>query len=148
MSQLKLYSPVSGPDFLATNFGRLRTARAKYDFSVDGGAIATITPKTNETVPDNAIMLACFINPIVALLAAGGAANVSVGLSAGSTGVAALLAATAKASFSIDALLVGVPVPATPVKMTAAGLITLTPDTHALTAGVCEVVVVYYQASA
>lgn len=146
MSQLKDYAPRIGPEYLATNFGRLRTARAVYSKAVDGGAIATITPKTNETIPDNAILLAAFINSTTAVTSAAGA-NVSVGLSAGSTGVAALLAATAKASLSLDALLVGVPTPAVPVKMTAAGVITITPDA-VLTAGIIEVIVVYYQASA
>jgi len=148
MSTIKDYSPRVGPAYLGTNFGQLRTARAKYDFAVDGGATALITPKTGDTIPDNAILLACYINSTTAVLASGGAANVSVGLSAGAGGAAALLAATAKASFSLDAILVGVPVPATPIKMTAAGRITITPDTNALTAGVIEVVVIYYQASA
>lgn len=147
MSALKLYSPVVGPDFISTNFGRLRTAKCVYDFSVDGGAVGLITPANGETIPDNAILVAAFINVLTAVLS-GGSATVAVGLSAGSTGAAALLAATAKASLTLDAVIVGVPVPATPVKMTAAGRITFTPAVAVLTAGKIEVVVVYYQASA
>lgn len=146
MSVLKDYSPRVGPAYLGTNFGQLRTARAKYDFAVDGGAIAEITPKTSDTIPDNAIMLACYINSTTAVAATGGAANVSVGIVGIATNT--LLAATAKGSFTTDAIVIGIPVPATPVKTSAAGKISISPDTNALTAGVLEIVVVYYQASA
>lgn len=126
----------------------LRTAHAKYAFAVDGGAVTTITPASNSTIPTKAIILGGIINVTTAVLAAGGAANVAVGTSAGSS-TTSLLAATAKASFSLDALLATVPVftAATAFKMSAAGAITITVDTNALTAGVVEVFVVYVLAA-
>jgi hypothetical protein len=141
MSTIKKYNPEIGPDFLATNFGRPRTARARYSFAVDGGALTTITPKTNETIPDNAIIIGTFINSTTAIGATGGAANVSVGIVGNA--VDTLLTATAKGSFSADAIQVGLGTPASPIKTTAAGKITLTPDTHALTSGIVEIVVLY-----
>jgi hypothetical protein len=143
MSTLKKYRPEIGPDFIATNFGRLRTARCVYDFAVDGGADALITPTNGETIPINAVVLGAFINVITAVTS-GGSATVSVGLSAGAGGAAALLAATAKASLGTG-LTVGVPTPAVPVKMSAAGKITFTPAVAVLTAGKIEVVVLYFQ---
>lgn len=147
MSTLKDYAPRVGPDYLATNFGRNRTAVSKYKFSQDGGAIGLITPLQNEIIPDNAVIKSVTINSTVAVTSLG-SATISVGLSAGGGGAAALLAATAKASFSLDAIQIGVPVAATPLKMTAAGLVTLTVAVAALTAGEIEVVVSYHQASA
>lgn len=147
MGRTKDLQPRFGPGYLSTGLGPLQVARAKYRFALDGGAVATITPKINATIPDNAVLVAAFINSTVAVTSSAGA-NVSVGLSAGSTGVAALLAATAKASLSLDALIVGVPTPAVPVKLTAAATITCTVDTTELTAGEIEVTVYYFVASA
>lgn len=123
----------------------LRIARAKYDFSVDGGAIGTITPSKNADIPDNAVIVGATINPTTAVTS-GGAATVAVGTSAGSS-TTALLAATAKTALSLDALVNGVPVFATPIKLSASGKITLTVATAALTAGVIEVAVYYYVAA-
>jgi len=125
----------------------LRTAHAKYDFAVDGGAATTITLASNSTIPNKAIILGGIIN-VTTAVTSGGAANVAVGTSAGSA-ADSLLAATAKASFSLNALLATVPVftAATAFKMTAAGSITTTIDTNALTAGVFEVFVVYVLAA-
>ena len=126
--------------------GGIRVARAKYDFDVDAGAISTITPATNETIPDNAIIIGGTINSTTAVTSAG-AATISVGTSAGS-GTASLIGLTAVASYSIDATLNSVATFAAPVKMTAAGSITLTVAVADLTAGVIEVNVMYFVALA
>lgn len=133
---------------LASPFGlgaKLCVARAKYDFAVDGGAIGAITPAATAVIPDNAVIVAATINPTTAVTSAG-SATVAVGTTAGSS-ASALLAATAKASLSLDALINGVPVFATPVKMTAAGSINVTVATAALTAGVIEITVFYFVAA-
>jgi hypothetical protein len=124
----------------------IRIARAKYDFAVDGGAISTITPANSETLPANAIIVGGTVNVTTAVLSAG-SATVAVGTSAGSS-TTSLLAATAKATLSINAILNAVPVFATPVKMSAAGTITFTIGTATLTAGVIEVFVFYVVAAA
>lgn len=119
----------------------LRVAKAVYSFAVDGGAVSTITPNATVSLPDNAVIVAATINSTTAVTSAG-AATVAVGTSAGSS-TTSILGATAKASLSADAVLNGVPVFATPVKLTAAGNVTFTVGTAALTAGVIEATIYY-----
>lgn len=126
--------------------GEFITAKAIYDFAVDGGAATTITPKNNSIIPNNAVIVGGSVNVTTAVLSTG-SATVGVGTSAGSS-TTAILGATAKASLSIDARLNAVPVFATPVKLTAAGLITVTVGTEVLTAGVMEITLLYYVANA
>lgn len=129
-----------------TGLGVLRVARAKYSFAVDGGAISTITPASNATIPDNAIIIGGTINSTTAATSAG-AATISVGTSAGSS-AASLLGVTAVASYSADAKINSIATFAASVKMTAAGSITLTVADFTLTAGVIEVTVLYFVAAA
>jgi len=135
----KLYNKNTG-----TGISKMLVARARYSFATDGGAIATITPKLNVTLPDNAVIMGAVINSTTACTS-GGAATISVGTSAGSS-TTSILAATAVASFSLDARIAGVPTFAVPVKLTAAGAITLTVATATLTAGIVEVVLFYWVA--
>ena len=132
----------------SSNFGLglLRTARAKYSFAVDGGAVATITPVTNATLPAKAVIVGATVNSTTAATS-GGLATIAVGTSAGSS-TTSILGATAVASFSADALINGAVTHAAPVKLTAAGSITLTVATAALTAGIIEVTLIYYVAAA
>lgn len=130
----------------STGLGLLRTARAKYSFVVDGGAISTITPASNATIPDNAIIVAGTINATTAPTS-GGLATISFGTSAGSS-TTSLLGATAIATFTLDSTINSTATFAAPVKMTAAGSITLTVAVDTLTAGVIEVTVLYFVAAA
>lgn len=131
---------------LNTGLGVLRVARAKYSYAVDGGAISTITPASNATIPDNAIIVGATINSTSAATS-GGAATISIGTSAGSSATS-LLGVTAVASFSADAKINSAATFAAPVKMTAAGSITLTIADFVLTAGIIEVSVLYFVAAA
>lgn len=124
---------------VGTNF--LQVAHAIYSFAVDGGAVGAITPVSTAAIPANAILVGATINSTTAVTSAG-SATVAVGTTAGSSATS-ILGATAKASFTTDALLNGVPVFATPVKMTAAGNINITVGTAALTAGIIEIFVYY-----
>jgi len=126
--------------------GWLRTAHAVYNFSLDGGAIATINPKVSANLPKNAVIVGATINSTTAVTSAG-ASTMSVGTSAGSSATS-ILAATAKTSMSANALINGVPSFATPVKLTAAGNITVTIGTATQTAGVVEIVCYYFVANA
>ncbi len=132
----------------AIGLGVLRVAHVKYDFAVDGGVAGEIIPVGTATIPANAIVIGGIINPIVAPLAAGGAANISIGTHAGSSATS-LKAATPKGTYTIDSLLATVPVltAATAFKMTAAGQVNITVDTNNLTAGVIEIFVVYFVAA-
>ncbi len=129
----------------STGVQKLFMARAIYNFSVDGGAISTITPVQTATLPINAVIVAGTVNSITAVTSAG-SATVSVGTDAGSSATA-LLGATAKASLSLNALINAVPVFATPVKLTAQGNITFTIATATLTAGVVEATFFYFVAN-
>ena len=129
-----------------TGLGVLRVARARYSFAVDGGAQGLITPVSNATIPDNAIIVGGQINSTTAATS-GGAATISVGTSAGSSATS-LLGVTAVASFSADARINSVATFAAAVKMSAAGSITLTVATADLTAGIIEVTVLYFVAQA
>jgi hypothetical protein len=114
-------------------------AHALYNYATDGGA--SCTPALNAVIPANAILVGATINSTTAVTAAG-SATVGIGTTAGSTSTS-ILAATAKATLSIDALINGVPTLAAPVKMSAAGSISLVIATGPLTAGVIEVFVYY-----
>ncbi len=124
----------------------LSVAHCKYSFAVNGGAQSTIAPTNSDTIPDNSILVGATINSTTAVDSLG-SATVAIGTSAGSS-TSSIKAATAKASYSTDALLNGVPVFATPVKLTAAGTITFTIGAADLTAGIIEVWVYYVTAAA
>lgn len=138
----------NGVDIVTSKFGlsALGIARAKYDFAVDGGAISTITLATNAIIPDNAIIIVGVVNSVAACTS-GGAATIAVGTSAGSSS-SSILAAEPVASFSLDAMLPVIPLIATPIKLTAAGQVTITIADFALTAGVIEISLIYIQAAA
>lgn len=128
----------------AAGLGIMGVAHAIYSFAADGGAIGLITPAANALIPANAIVLGGIINPTTAPV--GATATIAVGTSAGSSATS-LKAATAIATYSIDALLATVPVmtAATAFKMSAAGSITLTVAVAPLTAGVIEIFVYFIQ---
>lgn len=132
----------------AVGLGALRFAHMKYDFAVDGGVAGEIIPANSPTLPNKAIVLGGIVNVTTALLAAGGAANVSIGTHAGSA-VDSIKVATAKATYALNALLATTPVftAATAFKMSAAGQMSITPDTNNLTAGAMEVWAAYVVAS-
>lgn len=125
------------------------TCHARYSFAVDGGAVATIVPATNCTIPINAIITRALINNVVAPI--GSTGNVSVGLTAGGAGAAALMAATARGSLTVGTIFEGIPVVGSAstsntslVKMSAAGQISVTVATNALTAGILDILVEWY----
>lgn len=138
-TKLESQSPHSG-------IGKLYRVKAIYNFAMDGGVSGLITPKKTATLPKNAVIVGGTVNSTTAVTSAG-SATVSVGTDAGSSATS-ILAATAKASLSANALLNAVPVFATPVKLTAKGNITVTVGTADLTAGVIEVTLFYYVAAA
>jgi len=124
------------------NYGSLQVAKASYNFAVDGGAVSTITPRLTTSLPAKAVIVGGTINSTTAFLSAG-SATLSVGTSAGSS-TTAILGTTAKATLSVNALINAVPTFAAPVKLTAAGNITVTIATAAATAGVVEVTLFYF----
>lgn len=162
MSVLKLYQSLVAPSYklpdgmaefktgAAFGLGLPRVARAKYDFSVDGGVSGLITPGAayNSIIPANAIVIGGFLN-VTTALTSGGSATISLGTSAGSSATA-IKAATAVATYALNAILAVVPVftAASAFKMSAAGSITLTVAVADLTAGVMEMNLLYVTQSA
>jgi hypothetical protein len=128
----------NGAPAIAAGLGMFGVAHAIYNFATDGGAIGLITPALNVLIPANAIVMGGIINPTTAPV--GATATIAFGTSAGSSATS-LKAATAIATYSIDALLATVPVftAASSFKMSAAGNITLTVAVAPLTAGIIEV---------
>lgn len=126
---------------ISASVGGYTVYHATYKFSTDGGATGLITPSINATIPTRFVIQNVALNSTTAVTS-GGMATVSVGLSAGGGGAAALVAATPVASWSLNAFIQGIPVPQTAstwIKMTAPGQLTITVGTAALTAGVIEI---------
>lgn len=124
--------------------GYLKVGKAVWDFSVDGGAVGTITPKQTTFIPDNSVITYCLINSTTATAGNSGCL-MSVGIGAST---AILLAATASATLSADAKVNGIPTQASPVKTTAAGNLNFTITATAFTAGRVEATVYYTVAGA
>lgn len=119
----------------------LRLARARYSFAVDAGVVGLITLAQSDVIPKGAIMVGGTLNSTTALV--GSSSTIAVGTSAGSS-ASALKAATAEATYTTNAVLNVVPVFATPVKMTADGTITITVAVANLTAGIMDIMILYY----
>lgn len=125
-----------------SGLGELVFAKAIWDFSTDGGAVATITPKQNVFLPKNATIIVTNINVPTGCVSGGGG-SMSFGTSAGSSATA-LLGATAVGALGANAVLNGTPVIATPVRLTAKGYITVTITNAVFTAGRVEIDLAYY----
>lgn len=125
--------------------GGAQVAKATYDFTIDGGAVATITPVNSPVIPAGAIIYGGLIDVVVAPL--GGGASVAIGLGSGAQ-VAALKGATAVGTYTIGAILALIPVwtAATAVKAAADTKITFTVSGGALTAGKIAVQIYYHMA--
>ncbi len=131
---------------IAASVGGYTVYHATYSFASDGGPTGLITPSVNATIPAKFVIQNVALNSTTAVTS-GGSATVSVGISAGGGGAASLVAATAKASWSVNAFVQGIPVPQTAstwIKMSAPGVLTITVATTALTAGVIEIYVFGY----
>ena len=141
-------------DNTAAGITAMKICHARYSFAVDGGAVSTITPATGCTIPISAVIYKVVVDCIATTV--GSTGNISVGLSAGGAGTGALWAATARASCSAGTFFDGVPLAgptaslsnATYIKMSAAGNVTFTIATNALTAGILDIDVFYYDLQA
>lgn len=125
--------------------GLVGNAKMTFDFSVDGGAIGTITPSGSPKLPAGAIILGGVID-VTTLLTSGGAATVGLGLGSGAQ-VASLLApiTVAGAPWSTAGVKPVIPVftAATAVKVAAETQLTLTIAAFVVTAGKFDVNLVY-----
>ncbi len=118
-------------------------ARCKYDFAVDGGAVSTINLFPSAVMPDDALILGCYLN--VLTVPVGATATVGIGSEAASDLQSA--AAISGAPWSTTGFKAAtVALGSDPVNLTADRNITITIGTAALTAGVIEVLVVYFAA--
>ncbi len=122
----------------------MQTARARYDFAVDGGAVGDIDLTAAGALPANAVVITGFIE-VDTVPTSGGSATIALK----TEGAADLLAATAisGAPWSTTGRKSVIPVGtgATSVKTTAARKIQATVAVAALTAGVFDVVLGYVE---
>lgn len=121
---------------------------AQYSFAVDGGAVSTITPLKNCTIPINAVIWQGYT--VIGATTVGSTGNVSVGLSAGGGSTTSVLAATARASLTTGLMFQAPFVQTTAsasntsyLKLSAAATVTVTIATNALTAGTLDVYLFY-----
>lgn len=121
---------------------RVQTARARWDFSVDGGAVGAISIGPTGQIPAGAYITHGFVEVDTAVTS-GGSGTLAIHVEAADDIVAA--AAVSGAPWSTTGLKSIVPVAtgATTKKTTAARTITATVATAALTAGVVDVVLFY-----
>ena len=119
-------------------YPKLMTAKAVYDFAVDGGAISTITPARSEVIPANSIIVDA-MTCVTTAFATGGSPTLVV--KAGGLTVVASQNPATHASLADEKVTVN----AVADKTTANGAIQVVVGAAALTAGVIEVYVTYYQ---
>lgn len=122
-------------DFTGSGDGWIR---ARYDFSVDGGAVGAINLLAGAYIPPNAIILNAFID-VITPPTSGGAATLAISVEGANDIIAA--AAVSGAPWSTVGRKNGVPVGtgATSIKTTAARNVVATVAAFALTAGVFDV---------
>ena len=118
-------------------YPNLVTAKAVYDFAADGGAVGTITPASGEVIPANAIIVDAMTVCTTACTSGGSATCV---FKAGG-----LTVITSQAFNHASLADEKVTVNAVADKTTANGAIQLVVGTAALTAGVIEIYITYYQ---
>jgi len=119
-------------------YPKLMTAKAIYDFSVDGGAISTITPARTEVIPANAIIVDAMTCVTTAFTSGG---TPSLAVKAGGLTVISAQNPASHASLADEKVTVN----AVADKTTANGAIQVVVASGALTAGVVEIYVTYYQ---
>jgi len=115
---------------------KLMTARATYDFSVDGGAVSTIVPSNSAIVPDNAVITNVYHVTTTALTSGGSA---TLALTAGGITLNAAVAFD-NADYADEAVILN----EVNDKTTSSTGIQFVIATAALTAGVVDVYVEYY----
>lgn len=118
---------------------KLITAKAIYDFSVDAGAVSTITPADTETIPANAIIVDAMT--CVTTLLGNASGTPTVAIKAG--GLTVIGAQDYNHASLADEK---VTVNAVADKTTASGAIQVVIASAALDAGVIEIYVSYYLA--
>lgn len=119
----------------------LKTASFVFDFAVDGGAVSTI--QMGAFLPVNAVVIFGVANVITALTS-GGSATIAVGWT---TSTAALIGATAVASWGAGAILPGVDLPGAPVLATSARQLAVTIAAAALLTGKFQYTCLYIEAA-
>ncbi len=130
----------------------VRVAIATYDFAVDGGAVSTITPAKTVNLPSGAIILGAAVRVITKPDSATHTGTVAIGTSAGSSSTS-VKAALVVSDATWNANAISTPVApvftvASFVRLTAAGNITVTVATEALTAGKFDIFIFYVVGSA
>ena len=120
-------------------YPKLMTAKAVYDFAVDGGAISTITPTRGEVIPANSIIVDAITCVTTLVTVASGTPSLVV--KAGGLTVVTTQNPVSHASLADEKVTVN----AVADKTTVNGAIQVVIGGAAYTAGVVEIYVTYYQ---
>jgi hypothetical protein len=138
--------PGTGKIGLSSQVGRLKFARAYYDFAVDGGAIGAITLR-GDTLPSGAVILDSLVE-VNTLVTTASSGTVALSVESAADLRAAATPATGPLALSTTGLKRAlVTYAATPVKTTAARSVTATVATGAITAGAFSVILAYVELS-
>ena len=124
--------------------GPFKVARALYDFSVDGGAVGTLTLELADSIPTGAVVLGGWVD-VQTIVTSGGAATVAVQLEAANDIVNAAAVSGAPWSTTGRKSIIPVFTGATTVKTSAARQIKIVIGTATLTAGKFEVFLLYLE---
>lgn len=122
--------------------GGLRIVRARYDFSVDAGAVGSIDLMRDADIPSGAVILGGFVE-VLTVPTSGGAATLAITVEGAGDIVAAAAVSGAPWSTTGRKSVVPAFTGATSVKTTAARKIVATIAAATLTAGKLDVVLVY-----
>jgi hypothetical protein len=122
----------------------IQWVRAKYDFSVEGGAVGTIGLLGQTVIPANAVILGGFVQ-VVTPPTSGGAGTLAIQVEGANDIVAAAAVSGAPWSTAGRKSIVPAFTGATTVKTTAARDVSAVIGTAALTAGVVEVFLAYIE---
>lgn len=119
----------------------VRVVRARYDFTVDGGAVGDITISAANALPAGAYILSGFVEVDTAVTGSG--ASVAVNVESAGDIVAAAAISGAPWSTTGRKSIIPAGTGATSVKTTAARSIVATVSAAVLTAGAFDVVLLY-----
>jgi hypothetical protein len=134
------------PSAEGANFGGLRTARADYDFSVDGGAVGTLGLIGSAAIPSGAVIVGGYVD-VQTALTSGGSATVAIQVEAANDVVNAAAVSGAPWSTTGRKNVIPAFTGTASLKTTQARDISLVIATAALTAGKFTVYLFYVPAS-
>lgn len=135
---------ISGGTIIEGAYQRQGSARHRYSFAIDGGAISTITLR-GAPIPQGAVVTGGYID-VLTVPTSGGAATISAGVEAAADLQAAAAISGAPWSTTGRKSIIPAGTGATSVKLTADRNVSIVVAAFALTAGIFDVVLFWQMA--